>query len=236
MLTQITHWLDVSATAIDALLVARILQLRLQRVYLWVTLACVLAVLFDGVELWLGANSEENRRVFLYSRFLYAIVYPLVAWDVFEEMKNQVSKLRRLGIARLVSGLFFAALFGFIMTLFVSTDQQGETTGVLALILWAGSCAATLAFLWSLRRGLKTQKMTPAHNTFVWMTFYQLVLAAEVLACFGQVAAAFLNARALDIVNVCFVIYGIAITIWCVTKLRRIPSDVSTPAKTADIG
>lgn len=233
MLEHVTHWLDIAGTAADTLLVARLLQLRLQRTYLFVALACVLAVFFDGVQLWLGTNSPENQRVFLYSRFLYAFLYPLVAWDVFEEMKGKVAQLRRLAVGRLISGLFFAALFGFIVSLFVSADNQGEQQmmgATLAIILWAGSCTATLAFLWTLQRTLKAQNLVRPNNTFVWMTFYELTLLAEIVACFGGVVASFLNATVQNILSICLLTYGIAITGWCVMRLKRIHSDVSTTA------
>ncbi len=229
MLDHIILWVDVAATAADALLLARVLQLRLQRVYLFITLACALSVFFDGVQLWLGINSDESQRVFLYSRFLYAFLYPLVAWDVFEEMKAQVSQMRRVAIARLISGLFFAALFGFIVTLFLGGDQeQPVLSTMLAVILWAGSSTATLAFLWSLRRALRAQQMPRPNNTFVWMTFYQLTLIAEVIACFAAVLGTFLNVAARDVLDICLLTYGLLITVWCATKLRRVPSDVST--------
>jgi uncharacterized membrane protein YeaQ/YmgE (transglycosylase-associated protein family) len=232
MLDKVVLWVDIAGTAVDALLLARVLQLRLQRIYVFITLACAIGVFFDLVQLWLGLNSEESQRVFLYSRFLYALLYPLVAWDVFEEMKGQVSQMRRVAIGRLISGLFFAALFGFIMTLFVSGDQgQGILSTTLAIILWAGASAATLAFLWTLQRALKKQQIERPNNTFVWMTFYQLTLLAEIVACFGGVLASLLNATLQGILNVCLLLYGVSITVWCVTKLRRVPSDVSTTAK-----
>jgi uncharacterized membrane protein len=231
MLDQVIHWLDIAGTAVDALLLLRVLQLRLHRVYLFITLACVLSLFFDGVQLWLGATSDENQRVFVYSRFLYAFLYPVVAWDVFEEMKGQISQMRRIAIGRLISGLFFAALFGFIVTLFISADQEQPTlSATLAIILWAGSCTASLAFLWSLQRALKAQQLARPNNTFVWMTFYQLTLIAEILACFGGVVTSFLNATSQGVLNISLLTYGILITVWCAAKLKRVPSDVSTTA------
>jgi hypothetical protein len=221
----------VAGTAADTFLLLRVLQLRLTRTYLFITLACALAVFFDGVQLWLGINSEGWERVLLYSRFLYALVYPLAAWDVFEEMKGQVLQMRRIAIGRLISGLFFAALFGFILTLFVSSDQgQPVMSATLAIILWAGSSAATLAFLWSLWRALKVQQIVRTNNTFVWMTFYQLTLIAELVSCFASVLASFLNTTAQGAMDISLALYGILITVWCATKLKRAPSDVSTAA------
>ena len=231
MLDHVLLWVDVAATAADTFLLARILQLRLQRTYLFIALACLLSVFFDGVQLWLGLNSEASDRVFLYSRFLYAFVYPMVAWDVFEEMKRQISQTRRVALGRLVSGLFFAALFGFILSLFMGGDEgQPRVSFTLALILWAGSCAATLGFFWTVRKALKAQQLTRPHNTFVWMTFYVLTLIGEIVACFGGVAASFANPTVTGIFNLVLLTYGFGITVWCAAMLKRIPSDVSTEA------
>src|SRR3954447_639383 len=114
MLSQVNHWLEIAATTVDALLLCRVLLLRLQRTYLFITLACVLTVLFDGVQLWLGSASDASVRVFIYSRFLWALLFPLVAWDVFEELKGQLGKLRRVAVGRLASGLFFAVVFSLV--------------------------------------------------------------------------------------------------------------------------
>ena len=148
MLDHITLWVDIVATGADVLLLARVFQLRLQRVYLFITLACALAVFFDGVQLWFGLNSQESARIGLYSRFLYALVYPLAAWDVFEEMTPQVAQLRRIAAGRLITGLFLAALFGFLMSLFFTGDDtQSLLSMTLATVLWAGSNFQTVRVL-----------------------------------------------------------------------------------------
>lgn len=231
MLDHITLWVDMVASAADVLLLARVLQLRLQRVYLFITLACALAVFFDGVQLWFGINSQESARVGLYSRFLYAVVYPLAAWDVFEEMKPQVSQMRRIAAGRLITGLFLAALFGFLLSLFITGDDtQSLVSTTVATVLWAGSTTATLGFLWSLQRALKAQHLIRPNNTFVWMTFYQLTMIAEIVACFGGVLVAATNAIAGGVLDICLLLYGLIITVWCTARLKRIPSDATTTA------
>ncbi|SRR5579884_500320 len=231
MLDRIVLWADIAATAADVLLLARVFQLRLQRLYLFITLACTLAVLFDFVQLWFGLNSDESQRLARYSRFLYAFLYPLVAWDVFEEMKEQVSQMRRVAAGRLISSIFFAAFFGFVVSLLMGGDQEKDLfSTTLAFVLWAGYSAATLAFLWSLQRVLKTQHMVRPHNTFVWMTYFQLVLLAELAGCFSSILGSLLNTTAQGVMNVCLLLYGLLITVWCAVRLKRIPSDVSTPA------
>src|SRR5690242_20540757 len=126
MLNEVNHWIAIIGTAADALLLCRVLLLKLQRVYLFITLDCVLALFFDGVDLWLENDQDGNLRVFLYSRFLFAFLFPLVVWDVFEEMKSQISNIRRIAGRKLVPGILFATVFGVVLTVFV---QAADTSG-----------------------------------------------------------------------------------------------------------
>ena len=231
MFDRVTLWVDIAATLADTLLLARVLMLRLQRVYLYLTLFCTLGVFFDGVQLWFGIHSDESQRIFIYTRFLYAFLYPLAAWDVFEEIKPHIQQMRRLALGSLVTGLLFAAIFGFLVSLFVTTDEnQPVISGTIALVLWAGSSVATLGFLWSLHRALRAQQTPIPNNTFVWLIFLQLSLVAELVACFGGIFAQLASATVTSVLDLCLLTYGLAITIWCAAKLRRVPSDVPTPA------
>ena len=235
MLTQASHWMAIAGTAVDALLLCRVLMLRLQRVYVFITLACLVSVFFDLVSLWLANDAEGSTRVFFYSRFLYLFLFPLVGSDVFEEMKPQIAKLRKAALARLISGLFFAVLFGFLMSLFAAPqDSSGSPLLVftMAIVLWAGSGTATLAFLWTLDRAIRAQNIPRPHNTAIWVVFWQLDLLAEVLYCFYILMSQVTGKTALsDVVYLLFGTYGIAITLWCILKLRALPSDVpSAPA------
>lgn len=222
-------------TAVDALLLCRVLLLRLQRVYVFITLACVLSVFFDVVELSLWSDSIAAFRVFVCSKFINALLFPLVGWDVFEEMKSQISTLRRLALGRLISGVFFAAVFGFLLALLKAPTGAGGESFLLAtvgLVLWAGSSTATLAFLWTLRKAIQAQNMTRPNNTFVWLIFWLLALVGEVLSCFSLLLVFVRNPAIGDVVDLAFATYGIVITGWCILKLRAVPSGVpSAPAK-----
>ena len=235
MLTQANHWLEFVGTAVDAILLGRVLLLKLYRSYVFITLGCVLAVFFDAVALWLQPDSKSSANVFIYSRLLYSFLFPLIAWDVFEEMGAQIAKLRRLAIVRLISGLLFACLFGVMVSLFVDTnDPNGDSAVVptLGLLLWAGSSTATLAFLWTLHRQTRAQKIELPNNTYVWLLFWQLSLLAEVLTCVWFLVASLVKNHAVEAgISLLFLLYGIAITAWCVLKLRAIASSVpSAPA------
>ncbi len=234
MLTQANHWILIIGAAVDALLLCRVLLLKLQRVYLFITLACVLSVFFDVAALALWSDSTATSRVFLASKFIDAFVFPLVGWDVFEEMKSQISKLRRLAVGKLISGLFFAAVFSFLVVMLAPSDPNGgmPLLATVDLVLWAGSSTATLAFLWTLHKVIRAQNIARPNNTFVWLIFWQLGLVAEVLGCFSILLVTLgRNAVAEDVVNLVFNIYGIVITGWCILKLRAVPSGVpSAPA------
>ena|SRR5579875_2847739 len=239
MLDQANYWVSIAGTAIDAVLLGRVLQLRLQRVYLFITLACVLVLLFDVVDIWVWSDSNTRVRVFLYSRFLFALVYPLVGWDVFEEMGQPILKLRRVAAGRLISGLVFATIFGFIVGAFIApSDGSGEPSlmATLGLIAWAGSVTATLGFLWSLRRMLRSQKISVPRNTSVWMTFWQLVTLAEVASCFCLLIVPLLkNDTATDLITLVLLVYDVVIGSWCILKLRPVQSDVPSPSANANV-
>jgi hypothetical protein len=216
MLHQASHWMEIAGIAASALLLCRVLALRLYRVYLFITLACIVDLLFGGVELWLGEKSQASSRISLYSRFVYVFVYPMVAWDVFEEIKAQVGKLRRLAIGRLISGLFFAVVF------------------TLALVLWAGATTASFAFLLTIYRVLRTQPIVRPNNTNVWMYYYGLSFLAEVLYCFLWLATQTTRSDALeDALAIVFIAFGILLTGWCIFKLRAVASDLPSASENA---
>ncbi|MBV8811307.1 MAG: hypothetical protein JO033_21775 [Acidobacteriaceae bacterium] len=238
MLDQVNHWVDVAATAVDCLLLLRILTLKLFRPYVFVTLFALLAVLFDGVMLWLGPDSREFLRVFLYSRFLYALVFPAVAYDVFEEAKGQVAKFRKLGLRRLVSSIILAAVFGFLVAGFGGVEQESggdATLATVALVVWAAAATASMAFLWSMRRAIRTQKMEVPRNTSVFMVFFSLAFAMELLSCLFDVAIPLLNAPLSGAIQLAINAFGIAITTWCILKLRAMPSDMQPEPEKAGL-
>ncbi|MBV9405033.1 MAG: hypothetical protein JO211_06795, partial [Acidobacteriaceae bacterium] len=221
MLDQANYWVSITATAVDALLLGRVLQLKLQRVYLFITLACILALFFDGIDLWLWSDNDTRLRVLIYSRFLYGFVYPMVGWDVFEEMKPQIVKIRRMAMGKLVSGLIFATILGSLVAIFVAPSEGGfGLLATLGVVVWAGSATSTLAFLWTLRRALRSNGIERPNNTGVWMAFWQLMLLAEVLSCFTLLLIPLVKNQIADgVITLLFATYGIAVTGWCLFKL-----------------
>jgi hypothetical protein len=236
MLEQTTHWLDVAGVALDGLLLARVLQLRLHKVYAFVTLACVLGLFFDAVGLWLGNESPEYLRVFIYSRFLYALIYPLAAWDVFEQIADQVGRVRRMAMGRLISALVLTS----ILSMIVLGSGEGESSGtssatdLVAVILWAGTSTASLAFLFTMGRILRAQHLELPNNTFVWMRYFQLSFLAEAVNCFLSLTMSFVKSPTnVAVINISLMCYEIAITVWCLLRLRMIQSDVPSAPQQA---
>ncbi|HEX4164015.1 MAG TPA: hypothetical protein VHZ55_00955 [Bryobacteraceae bacterium] len=226
--------MEIAGTVVDALLLLRILQLKLQRTYLWITLAAVLTLLLDAVTLWYGSESQEISRVFIFSRFLWAFVFPAAAYDVWEELKTQVARIRRFAIFRLVASLVLAAILGLIIAAAAGAEESNGDAllDTFAVILWAATSTASLAFLWSMNRLVRAAKIEVQGNTSVWLLFYQLSLAAEVVTCFliiiGQRFTEFVSTA----IDVSLGLYSILITLWCIWKLRAHTSNVpSEPEK-----
>jgi hypothetical protein len=230
MLSQVNHWMEFVGTAADVLLLLRVLTLRLHKTYLFLTLVCVLAVFFDGVTLWLGDSSEriEGVRVFVYSRFLFAFVFPVAAWDVFEELSAQLANIRRAAISRIATSLVLVCVCGLIFSgLGDSGDENSawQFTTTFAVILWAGSASGSLTFLWLMRRTLRAQSIEPPSNTSVWLIFFALYMASEIFSCFFLFLNDLLSLNLRAVVELLLAVYGTGITAWCVLKLKALPSD-----------
>jgi hypothetical protein len=223
ILSQVNHWFDFAATAIDLLLLLRVLTLKLHRTYFFIALACLLSVFFDGVALWLGPDSQENFRVFLYSRFLYAFVFPVAAWDVFEEFAPNLAKLRRLAISRTITSLVLITLFGLALSAFLASGSEGDDSTfikTLAVFVWTGAAAASLSFLWVMHKELRTQKLVPPRNTSVWLLFYELILLGEIATCFLLQISGIFSQMVAEILMLAVMSYGMGVTLWCAIKLR----------------
>jgi hypothetical protein len=227
MLNQTIHWMQIVGTAADALLLGRVLALKLHRVYVFIALYCVLEVFFDVVAWWLGWQSDESARVYFYSRFLYAALFPAMAWDVFEEIKPQITKLRRLPAARLMSGLFVTAIFACLMFVTVEEKDFASRSGLVELVgvfAWAGACSASLVFIWTLYRAIRAQKVELPNNTSVWLIFFMLTLVLGILES-GVILFGFkLSSVQQDILTVVFLSFDLGLTAWCMIRLKAVPS------------
>jgi hypothetical protein len=238
MLSQVNHWMDFAGTAVDCLLLLRILGLRLHKTYLFITLSAVLAVFFDAVLLRLGPDSPQFSRVFIYSRFLYVFVFPAAAWDVFEEAKGPLVNLRKLGMRRLVSSLVFAGIFGFLLAALGAGDDANAGDArldILAVVCWAASSTASLSFLWAMHRSARAKNWPLPKNTLVWLYFFQLSFLSEAAGCIFDIATPLMKTALVGAAQVGFELYGIAITVWCVARLRSRTSNLPTASENASL-
>lgn len=232
---EVNHWIEILGTAVDLALLLRIGQLKLYRTYFFITLVCILNVFFDGVALWLGSSSAEFARVFFYSRFLYAFVFPMAAYDVWEEVKSHVGRIRKLAMFRLISSLLVAAIFGLIIGVFASDDAAGASSAenTFAVILWAASSTASLGFLWSMHRLTRAQKVELVGNTPVWLLFFELSFVGEVVGCFLVIVGQLLKNVIAVALDTSLSLFGLLITVWCIWKLKAPVSDVPTAPEKA---
>ena len=114
-----------------------------------------------------------------------------------------------------------------------SASSDGAV-GMLAIILWAGVSAASLAFLFTVQRILRVQSVELPNNTFVWMRYFELSFLAEVVNCFSSILFSFVKSTAtINVLNIVFICYGIAITAWCLLRLRMIQSNVPSAPQQA---
>ena len=234
MSSQINLWLERVTMAADLLLLVRILSLRLHRTYLFITLAAVLSLFYDGVGLMLGLESEKYFRVVILSKFLYAIVFPLAIWDVFEEAKPLVEKTRQTAMMRTIGSLIFITLWGLLIAAFTS-GEDGDQIGYLirlGVIVWTGSVAAALAFLWVMRKSGKAQAWDLPRNTRVWFRYFQLSLIIEALYCVLLLVAPTLKSSGVSIADgvlewgdILLELFDVALIGWCIWQLRAVPSD-----------
>jgi hypothetical protein len=238
MLSQAIHWMQIVGTVADALLLGRVLTLKLHRIYTFLALYCALELLFDIAGWWLGWQSDASTRLYFYSRFLYAALFPAMAWDVFEEIKSQIARFRRLPAARLISGLFVTGFFACLMfATFQEKDFNGSSglVNLVGVFLWAGSCGASLVFAWSLYRATRAQKLELPNNTLVWLVFFILTLVRAILEC-GVILFGFkFTSVQQDVVVLIFLCFDIALTGWCILRLRAVPSHGTAASEKAGL-
>jgi hypothetical protein len=227
MLSQAVHWMQIVGTIADGLLLLRVVTLKLHRVYAFLALYCALELLFDVAAWWLGWQSEASTRLYFYSRFLYAALFPAMAWDVFEELKSQIATLRRLPAARLISGLFVTGMFACLMfATLQEKDFQGRSglVDLVGVFVWAGSSSASLVFAWTLYRVTRAQKLELPNNTAVWLIFFVLTLLRAILEC-GVILFGFkFNSAQQDLVVLAFLSFDVALAAWCILRLKAVPS------------
>jgi hypothetical protein len=232
MADRIIFWLNVVSTAADALLLLRFLQLRLTRAYTFIGLYLVVTVLLDGGFWFAGFHTPASDRVFVYSRFVMAVVFPLAAWDVFEELQEQTAKFRRMHTLRLLSGFLMASIFALLFSAFFSSDEEvsgiSGTVSQCGLALWAIAVVTSLLFLANMRRSAHAQQLTLPLNTRVLWIFFLTLFLCEIAQVIEVFAGPWVS-RFADPIEITFSVINIAIVLWCTIRLRRIASNETAP-------
>ncbi len=240
MLNQINHWMEYAAAGVDLVLLLRVLGLRLQRVYVFLTLACAVTVIFDAANMFYG---QEAPRVEIYSELFAACIFPLAAWDVFEEIAASVSALRRLAMLRTLASFIIISFFG--LAFLPSLSERDDPTGLIflqfiALTVSTASAGSCLGFLWIMHRGMGMQRVAARKNTIVWMLFFGLLMAGQLLVWFELIVMEFVaeGARAnfSTAATILLNFYGLVITLWCAAKLRGVAKDIPAPVSETEPG
>ncbi len=238
MLDQTIHWMEIIGTVLEGLLLVRILSLKLHQVYLFLTLYAVVNLLVDVSSLAVGSESDPAARIFFYSRFIYAIVYPMAAWDVFEQIKTQVVKVRRVNTPRLVSGLFLTALLGLLFTMGLEDQELKGTSSsmdFIGLFLWVGAASSSLLFTWNVWRMARKQSVQLPRNTFVWAIYFSVTFALAIVDCAFDVAGGLLPHPLLQVSNIVLISVEMALDTWCLINLRSLPSKLSSAPEQASL-
>lgn len=236
MLSHAIDWMQMATTVVEAVLLVRVVALKLYRIYAFITLYCVLNVLFDAVSWYVGWQSAGAANIFIYSLFFFAVLYPFAAWDAFEESKALLGKLRRMQTVRMASGLFLTAICALVVVLVAQpTDEQGNSSvaAFLGVFLLTGAASAGAAFLWFLYRFTRAQKIAIAHNTFVWTIFFIAAFLLAILDCLETIIRGLIPAVAGDIAGVVLLTLDLGLLAWCIISLKAAPSDVAQAGEKA---
>lgn len=228
MVDQVTYWIFLVSVGADVLLLLRLLMLRLHRVYTFVALYCVVTVVLDAGYLITGLHGPASDRLFIYSRFVEAFLFPLAAWDVFEEIQEQTAKFRRLNVIRLISGLTIGVLFALVISALAPSDDatSGMSDGLVdsAILLWAATASTSCLFMWNMRRLTREQQIAMPGNSRVLWLFFFIVMICELAQALEVFLGSLLTA-VLPALEIAFGAFDIAIVLWCTIRLRRVTSD-----------
>jgi hypothetical protein len=228
MLDQWTQWMDAAGTVLEALLLCRVLLLRLFRPYTFITLYCVLSVLFDSLSWSQGWTTGAAQHAAIIQPFFLAFLAPFTAWEAFEEIATQVAKVRRSQLGRLISGVLLTLVL--LLLTFASSDVPDDgwaSAAIIGLVCLLGFASASLAFLWFSWRSIRAEKIGLTNNTVVWIVFFMGNNLLAVVNCFLVMLPE--SVRAISETGI-LVLQGldIALVCWCIYKLKRSANLVST--------
>jgi hypothetical protein len=221
MLEQTIDWTQTAGTIAEAIVLLRMLLLRLPRVYTFITLYWAVNLIFDASAWSFGWHSQVTTRIAVNESFVLAILMPFAVWDAFEEFRPSITKIRRVYLSRLFSGLLFTSVLGLILAMGAesSSDNAGPAE-FLGLFLWLGSAMSSLLFTWNVFRATKRQSLSLPRNTYVWCIFFLVTLSRAILDFVLSFLGVYLGQPALGVIQLLLLCVDLVITLWCLLKLR----------------
>jgi hypothetical protein len=238
MLTGVIHWTATAGLVLEVLLLFRLLALKLQKTYAFVTLYWAVSIIIDSAQCFFGWDSKESTQIGLHQPLLLALIYPLLVWDVFEEIRPKVATVMRFQATRMISGLVVTVIMSGLWSLFF-LDELRKTAGgpfvQFGLFLWLGSMSVSALFLISVYRAAKVQHVSLARNTTVWLGLAAVVLAADVIYFVVLLAAPVLSQNASQVITLLLELASIAVTLWCVFRMRPVPEGVTSQPERASL-
>ena len=100
--------------------------------------------------------------------------------------------------------------------------------------LWLGSASASLLFTWNVRRAVRKQQLAMPHNTNVWAIFFLFTFGRAILDCGMLFAQPLFAPGIFDGMEMAFSSFDLGLAVWCLLKLKALPSDAaSIPEKAA---
>lgn len=219
----------MAGTVVECLMLVRILLLRLQGVYTFITLYWAVNLIFDIAAWSFGWKSQVTSRIAMYEITLLGAIFPFAVWDVFEESVAVLGKIRRVFLPKLFSGLFFAVLLGFMLAAGVDeqADPGANSTEIFGLFFWLGSALASLVFVWSVVRSTKSDRNNLSANTRVWSVFFLITLLRCVVDFMANLSGPLIGQTALGFVQLTLLLVDICLALWCMLKLRSSQPDAN---------
>jgi hypothetical protein len=159
-------------------------------------------------------------------------MYPLAAWDVFEEAKSLVSKIRRVHLPRLVTGIFLTLLLGFATSFGIEDQNYKGTSSItdfVGLFVWLGAASTSLLFTWNVFRTARHSDTPIPKNTRIWAVFFLITFARAIIDCAFDVADGLIPHAAFQIIAVVLTSFDLCLVAWCTVKIKPLPPD-ATPA------
>jgi len=226
----------MAGAVLEALLLARLISLKLHKTYAFVTLYWAVAIIIDVSHWVVGWDSKDSLQIALHEPLILAVLYPLLVWDVFEEIKPKLAVTLRFQATRMISGLVVTVIMSGIWALFFLDELAKSPGGPLVqfgLFLWLGSMSVSALFLISVYRATKKQGLALPRNTTVWLWLASIVLAADFTEFLLLLAGPLLSKSSMEVVDMILQLVFIGVIVWCGIRMRPVPSNVSSEPERA---